>query len=682
MFISPFFIIASQLLLRSTAAQDASIQTASDQTGHKNASSHDNKLKSTAPVNGISNHTKPVHGSANTTALFNVTESGDDSKNITKPIAVNTTLRVVLDYGDFTGKVEGALAIWSGVPFAEAPIGERRFANPIPPTKNFTKFDASKRSPGCPTTDPFAGADEKNFNTTVLEVLSPLTKYLSLNSSRDPGQEDCLTLDIIKPSGIGKNPKLPVIFYIPSQHSNEVNPAGLMARGKMNNQTFIWVAANWRSNAFGFLGGKELAAANAGNLGLKDQRLALEWVHRYIHHFGGDHRQVTLYGSDTGAKAVSHHLVAFNGQHKKLFNAAIIDGSVALPSPKMEEGQATYDKFVKAAGCPVGEGSLACLRKAEFKRLVAAANTFPGVFSRGKFPLPFHAYVDGKFLTGSIDESIKAGKVAKVPIMVGSAEDSGTLGTLVEASHIFNETGVTAWLRKLLPGAKPQEVTKLMTFYPSNPAQGSPFDTGAKNALNPVSKQIAAIFGDLAFQGMRRFFSRSVQASTPVFGFIDRGLKNTSYLGSFEGATTISILKAPTPGRSEAIQSRFLSFVYTQNPNTNSSKVQWPKYGETGQLLQFDDEGASKAISDDFRKSAIEYYIQNIMGDSAKMGNSTHMSDHANNTSGGNSTHSHNSTVVVRPAVNTILPSNVTDKDTLPANGTHQQHHRRLNLSL
>ncbi|EGF99066.1 uncharacterized protein MELLADRAFT_112983 [Melampsora larici-populina 98AG31] len=533
---------------------------------------------------------------------------------------------VVLDYGDFNGKTQGGLDTWNSIPYAEPPLGARRFASPVAPTKKYPNFDATKISPGCLTTDPLAGSDPSAFNATIIGVLESLPAGVQSATDSRPGQEDCLTLDVTRPSGVAKDQKLPVIFWISQSSSGSVNPAGLMARGKMTGKPFIWVSANWRSSAFGFLGGKEIAAADAGNLGLKDQRLAMEWVQKHIANFGGDPKRVTLYGSNLGSMAVSHQLVAYDGASKGLFQNAILGGAVALPSPKIGTGQAIYDKFVKAAGCPVGAGSLACLREVKAEKLVEAANTFPGIFSRLRYPLPFHVYVDGKFLTGSVQDLAKAGKVAKVPIILGSSDDSGTLDTLVEAAHIFNDTGVAPWLKQLLPGAAPHEITDLLKLYPSDPAQGSPFNTGLQNQLNPVSKQMAALFGDIAYQGLRRFFSQSVQASIPVYGFIDRGLKQTKYLdslvtafsGSYSGVNTVSALKAPAAGRSADIQTRYLNFVYTSNPNPTGVKVQWPKYGPTAQLMEFSDTESGKIVPDNFRKEGIQYYIENIMGDSTK----------------------------------------------------------------
>ncbi|EGG08315.1 uncharacterized protein MELLADRAFT_105203 [Melampsora larici-populina 98AG31] len=521
---------------------------------------------------------------------------------------------VVLDYGDFTGKDQAGLQSWTSIPFAEPPLGERRFASPVAPIKKYPNYDATKPSPGCPNPDPLAGSDA----STVLKILRSLPKGVVPAEKTNTGQEDCLTLDIIKPSGLPKDAKLPVIFWIPQESSNTDNPTGLINHAKATQKPVIWVAVNWRRFAFGFLGGKEIAAADAANLGLKDQRLAMEWVQKYIANFGGDPKRVTLYGSNLGSMAVSHHLVAFNGQHNNLFQAAILGGAVALPSPAVLDGQKTYDRFVQAVGCPIGPGSLACLRQATFQKLIAACNTFPGLFAVNRYPIPFHTVVDGKFLTGSIETLAKAGKIAKVPIIVGAVEDSGTVDTLVEAAHIFDEAGVIDWLKKILPGAQPEQLSHLLTLYPSNPAEGSPFNTGLANVLSPVSKQMAAMFGDIAFQGIRRYFTQSIQASTTVYGFIDHGLKGTPFLGSFFGANTLSALSAQSSPRSDDIQNRYLSFVYTQDPNPKGSTVQWPKYGPSSQLLQFNDDGMDKIVPDNFRQAQIAYYTTNLMGDSTK----------------------------------------------------------------
>ena len=56
----------------------------------------------------------------------------------------------------------------------------------------------------------------------------------------------------------------------------------------------IYVAVNYRVGGFGFLAGKELQQDGSTNLGLRDQRLGLEWVQENIQAFGGDPSKVTI----------------------------------------------------------------------------------------------------------------------------------------------------------------------------------------------------------------------------------------------------------------------------------------------------------------------------------------------------------------------------------------------------
>jgi acetylcholinesterase len=71
----------------------------------------------------------------------------------------------------------------------------------------------------------------------------------------------------------------------------------------------------------------------------------------------------------------------------------------------------------------------------------------------------------------------------------------------------------------VFPNATDAQIDELLTLYPQNVTQGSPFDTGNQNALTPQFKRMASIIGDFAFQAPRRFFLQTVSDKQKVWSF-------------------------------------------------------------------------------------------------------------------------------------------------------------------
>ncbi|KAH9824740.1 lipase [Melampsora americana] len=536
---------------------------------------------------------------------------------------------VTLDYGDFQGTSSGGVHSFYGIPFAEPPLGNRRLTNPIPPLGQYPNFDATRPPPACPQQSITGGGSI--FNDAISLGADILDK-LPFHAPGIGGQEDCLTLDVLVPQNTKPSDRLPVMFWIfPGDftfgYSSLLRGNSLVEKSVQMGQPVIFVAPNYRLNAmrfspsiilsdtqaFGFLGGREIGQAGVGNLGLKDQRLAMEWVQKYISEFGGDSSKVTIFGESAGAISVSYHLLINKGDHQGLFRAAICESGSAFPVETLSSGagQAIYDKIVNYTGCASSPNTLDCLRAVDYDTLYAAMNRIPGLFSTGAFPSPFSPFIDGEFVTANIDQLLSEGKFAKVPLISGNEDDEGTLLILGQLSRLATEEDVRNYFQYLCPNASKDEVTKILQLYPQDITKGSPFNTGILNAITPVYKQYAALFGDLTFQAFRRLTLRTTQSVMPSYGYIDRAMKLTPILGTAHTFDLLAVFGIVPGRRSDDFQARWIAFTNTLDPNFPGLPL-WEPYSNGARILEFQDTGSVTMIADDFREEAMDYYLNRL----------------------------------------------------------------------
>ncbi|KAM7344399.1 uncharacterized protein ACRADG_011135 [Cochliomyia hominivorax] len=197
----------------------------------------------------------------------------------------------------------GQYEAFLGVPFAKPPIGNLRFRDPEPVLPWQGVLSAKEAKPDC---------KQRNYLIPHWPIV---------------GDEDCLYLNIYRPIMNDKEP-LPVIFYIYGGgfFSGSSNPSIMGPDYFMETGEVIVVVITYRLGPFGFLstGCSEMP----GNFGLKDQLLALKWVHDYIDTFGGDPSEIALFGHSAGASAVHFHML--NPKTKGLFKRAILSSGNAL----------------------------------------------------------------------------------------------------------------------------------------------------------------------------------------------------------------------------------------------------------------------------------------------------------------------------------------------------------------
>jgi len=96
-----------------------------------------------------------------------------------------------------------------------------------------------------------------------------------------------------------------------------------------------------------------------GNFGIKDQRMAIQWVVNNIQNFGGNPNEITLFGESAGAGSIGVHLMS--NASRGLFQRAIMESNpLGLPFKTLDIATEYGDKLCGMLGCP--PDNMECLR--------------------------------------------------------------------------------------------------------------------------------------------------------------------------------------------------------------------------------------------------------------------------------------------------------------------------------
>jgi carboxylesterase type B len=241
---------------------------------------------------------------------------------------------------------------YRGIPYAEPPVGDLRFANP----KKYSQKWSNVR-------------DYSKFRSRCAQY--------DHNGYKFEGSEDCLTLNVFVPRTVLAGSVLaPVIFFIGGSGFMFGGAEDYGADNFMTDQRMILVTMNYRLGILGFLSTGD--SAIPGNLGLKDQVEALRWVQRNIAAFNGDPKSVTLSGFSAGAASV--HLHYLSPLTKGLFAKGISHSGTAIdPWVMQEEAAQKSSEVAFRFGCHKTEKPdwlLTCLRGVPVHELVMFATHF------------------------------------------------------------------------------------------------------------------------------------------------------------------------------------------------------------------------------------------------------------------------------------------------------------------
>ncbi|KAE8140303.1 Alpha/Beta hydrolase protein [Aspergillus pseudotamarii] len=257
-----------------------------------------------------------------------------------------------------------------GIPYAQPPLGNLRFQPPVAyhgdGTINATSFVSStlrclsaitltlfllltptvSQGPSC--IQPPSAASNNTTSAPPQNLGIPPMSPVAFTTDEYAESEDCLTLNVwTKPQTGEKKKAVLVWIYGGAYVSGSSNQPGYRGQFIADQTDVIVVSMNYRVNIFGFPGDP----ASPANLGLRDVRLALEWIRDNIAQFGGDTARITIFGQSAGAGIVDFYSFAYADDP---IASGFIEMSATLygfPALTAEESNDRWFHVTRLVGC-------------------------------------------------------------------------------------------------------------------------------------------------------------------------------------------------------------------------------------------------------------------------------------------------------------------------------------------
>ncbi|MGP4022537.1 carboxylesterase/lipase family protein [Actinomadura sp. 3N407] len=468
------------------------------------------------------------------------------------------------DLGPVRGQVNADHRLFQGIPFAQPPAGDLRWRPPQPARPWAGTYDATFPRSQCAQIAPPYGGE---------------TTYV----------EDCLYLNVTAPNRAHRPPEgkgrhgLPVMVWVHGGSNLTGNGSVYNAAKLAEDGGVVVVTVNYRLGPLGWLAhpGLETGADRrhqAGNYGLLDQQAALRWVRRNAAAFGGDPRNVTLFGESAGAADSCANLVspAAAGLFHKVIPQSF---SCAAPARTEDAAEADAVTLAGAVGCAKGSPAenAACLRAVPVKTLL---ETFDG---EGMNAGPVAG--GDRVLPLQPAEAIERGRFNRMPIMHGNTLDEMRLFV----SLIYPRPITVDQYESIVRSTYGADADAVLAHYP---AADYP---DPRIALATIQTDFG---GALSTCGHQDAFRSLKRAGVPVYAyqFADRAAPPLIDVPGFdEGAEHATELTFLFPGLlgelntgqqrlSDAMVGYWTSFAHTGRPKARHTP-HWPRFRSPDDVL-------------------------------------------------------------------------------------------------
>jgi para-nitrobenzyl esterase len=293
---------------------------------------------------------------------------------------------VKVKQGSVQGVVAEGVEMFQGIPYAAPPVGDLRWRAPVAAANWTGVRDATKPGGECQKV------------------------------------EDCLYVNVTRPVGAKPGQKLPVMVWIHGGGFTVGTSTGAFGAEtdgiQFAKDGVITVSLNYRLGRAGWFTHPALAKEGlSGNYGMMDQVAALKWVQANVASFGGDPKNVTIFGESAGGISVLYLMLAPDA--RGLFQKAIAESSFGRLNPtSMADAEASGAKAAAQAGVTGDDAAAA----AALRKLPLSAMPYTGPFTSRAGPI-----LDGKLVQNGIAQGFAAGKQAKVPLMIGGNSNEASL---------------------------------------------------------------------------------------------------------------------------------------------------------------------------------------------------------------------------------------------------------------
>lgn len=256
-----------------------------------------------------------------------------------------------------------------------------------------------------------------------------------------------------------------------------------------------------RIGALGFLPSSATAEEGVLNLGLKDQVLLLEWVQANIAEFGGNPKEVTLFGLSAGAHSIGHHVMNYK-EEDPLFHRVIIESGAATSravhpyDAKLHETQ--FSEYIAEVGCSSVPNAeiFSCLRAAPSKTVTDASDTIFDKYNPS-VRWAFQPVIDGDIIAQRPLKAWHSKKWNKVPIMTGFNHNEGTMYV---PSGTSTPEEFSSFFSTLLPQFSKSDIKTIEKLYPDPSVDGtSPYKDTRDIAVGAQYKRTEAAYGHYAY---------------------------------------------------------------------------------------------------------------------------------------------------------------------------------------